>query len=325
VGNNFWATLGLSKLFPNLGNRLKSSVAYITTAYNTGWMVGAIKGAWLASKSTTSLTAGQTDTDRSVNANGLTVNGTITRAAVATGCDLVGYSGFSASNYLEQPYAAGLDFGTSGFAVMGWLCEAPNSVTETVLERDSTSTAARWTLEVTAAGYLAFTVDDNTTTRTATGTTAIDDSLWHHMVAYYSAGGVYIYVDGALYASATGAALLTLNNAAAVLRVGLAVAGSAPLTNGKLGLLRIGATVPTADQIRKIYEDEKTLLQPGAQACLYGASDAVTALAHDSVTNLLHVGTSSGRSDFQGLRRVSNTTTAVSAAIAACNGLIVEQ
>jgi len=43
------------------------------------------------------------DADRSVNNNGLIVNGTVTRTPVATGADLVAYSGFSSSNYLEMP------------------------------------------------------------------------------------------------------------------------------------------------------------------------------------------------------------------------------
>jgi len=51
----------------------------------------------------------------------------------------------------------------------------------------------------------------------------------------------------------------------------------------------------------------------------------VTALAHDSDTGILSVGTSAGRSDFQGLRRVNNTTTGVTTSISASNGLIVEQ
>ena len=42
--------------------------------------------------------------DRSVNNNGLQVFGTVTKTAVATGADLVGYSGFSSSNYLHRPY-----------------------------------------------------------------------------------------------------------------------------------------------------------------------------------------------------------------------------
>lgn len=84
------------------------------------------------------------------------------------------------------------------------------------------------------------------------------------------------------------------------------------------------ATAPTADQIAKIYEDERALFQPGAACTLYGTSDAVTALAHDPKTNLLHVGTSAGRSTFDGLVRVANTETPVRTAISAVNGLIVE-
>ena len=91
-----------------------------------------------------------------------------------------------------------------------------------------------------------------------------------------------------------------------------------------ISLLRISATAPTAEQIAKIYEDEKVLFQENSQATLYGSSDAVTALAYDDDTELLHVGTSAGRSVFQGLRRVDNTTDAVGAAISASNGLIAE-
>ena len=94
---------------------------------------------------------------------------------------------------------------------------------------------------------------------------------------------------------------------------------------GSIALLRISKTAPTADQIAKIYRDEKVLFQDGAQATLHGTSDAVTALAYDEKTELLHVGTSSGRSDFSGLRRINNTTTAITTSISAHNNLIAEQ
>jgi hypothetical protein len=97
------------------------------------------------------------------------------------------------------------------------------------------------------------------------------------------------------------------------------------LNNGSIALTRISATAPSPEQIKKIYEDEKVLFQDNAQATLYDDSDAVTALAYDDTTNILSVGTSAGRSDFQGLRRVNNTTNAVGAAISASNGLIVEE
>jgi hypothetical protein len=74
-----------------------------------------------------------------------------------------------------------------------------------------------------------------------------------------------------------------------------------------------------------MYNDEKQMFQTGAKACLYGSSNTVTALAYDDGTDYLHVGTSSGRSVFDGLRRVDNTTTAVSASISASNGLVAEQ
>jgi hypothetical protein len=92
-----------------------------------------------------------------------------------------------------------------------------------------------------------------------------------------------------------------------------------------LALVRYSASVPTPDQVYRIYNDEKSLFQTGAKGCLYGTSDAVTALAYDDSTQLLHVGTSAGRSVFDGIRRVDNTTTAVSTAISASNGLVVEQ
>ena len=64
-----------------------------------------------------------------------------------------------------------------------------------------------------------------------------------------------------------------------------------------------------------MYNDEKLLFQPNAKATLYGSSNAVTALAYDDSTDLLHAGTSAGRSVFQGLIRIDNTTDAVGAAI----------
>ena len=84
-------------------------------------------------------------------------------------------------------------------------------------------------------------------------------------------------------------------------------------------------SVPSPEQVAKIYNDEKDLFIDNAKCSLYGSSSSITALAHDEDTDTLHVGTSGGRSDFTGLNRINNTTTAVTTAISASNGLIVEQ
>jgi hypothetical protein len=96
-------------------------------------------------------------------------------------------------------------------------------------------------------------------------------------------------------------------------------------TFDRMALLRISGSAPSAEQVKKMYEDEKVLFQENAKATLYGSSDAVTALGYDEDTELLHVGTSAGRSDFRGLRRINNTTTAVTTAISASDDLIAEQ
>ena len=62
-----------------------------------------------------------------------------------------------------------------------------------------------------------------------------------------------------------------------------------------------------------------------AKCTLHGTSNAVVALAHDDTSDIIHAGTSSGRSEFQGLVRINNATTAVTTAISASNGLVAEQ
>ena len=83
--------------------------------------------------------------------------------------------------------------------------------------------------------------------------------------------------------------------------------------------------VADAEAIKKTYNDEKYLFRDNAKCTLYGTSNSVTALAYDDSNNVLHSGTSSGRSEFQGLVRINNTTTAVTTAISASNELVAEQ
>jgi hypothetical protein len=266
------------------------------------------------------------DADRSVNNNGLIVNGTITRTPVATGADLVGYSGFSASNYLEQPYNSDLDFGTGDFSVMGWV-KMPSSE-QNLLMRDidgvlsSDDTAI---IRATGVGTIKY-------YGRVSGNFFVIESLagsatgqWAFFCVRKDSGNIRVSINANSEVSQSRSQAFGPVNS--ILRVGARtdVSSSAPFLQGSAALLRISATAPSAEQIAKIYSDEKVLFQENAQATLYGTSDAVTALSHDDATDLLHVGTNAGRSVFQGLRRVSNTTTVVATAISASNGLVVEE
>jgi len=242
----------LSRVLADYSDPLQDAVNYTTSTYNTGWMNGDIKGAFLSDTDGTDLVATDTISDRSVNDLTLTLGDGCTVAAVATGADLVGYTFASA-----EAVTLGTDISSTGALV--------------------------WWEEVSG--------------------------VWHLYVNDLSGGTDYD------------------NGFAGTVGTGLTISGTTFTfaASKKMALARATATIPTASQIKKIYNDEKVLFQENAQATLYGTSDAVTALAHDSATNLLHVGTSAGRSVFQGLRRVSNTTTAVGTAISASNGLVVEE
>lgn len=257
--------------------------------------------------------------DRSVNGNGLQVFGTVTKEPVATGADLVAYSGFSTSNYLQQPYNSDLDFGTGDFCIIGWFNVLSDNGGYLFERLDTARTGNR------IRGYVAgvttqFLIGDGSGALVSKDCT---DGKWHFYTGVVRGGVAYLYIDGILIGSgSTGGNSVT--NTSAITTLGVRSDSTTPFA-GSLALWRISATAPTAEQIKKIYEDEKVLFQEGAQATLYGSSDAVTALAYDEDTELLHVGTSAGRSDFSGLRRVGNTTDAVGTAISASNGMIVEE
>ena len=92
--------------------------------------------------------------------------------------------------------------------------------------------------------------------------------------------------------------------------------------NTKIALLKIARSNVTEEGVRKIYQDEKALIDGDGECTIYGGG-GVSDMAYDSSTELLHVGTSSGRSDFRGLARINNTTRSVSY-ISASGGVIAE-
>ena len=92
-----------------------------------------------------------------------------------------------------------------------------------------------------------------------------------------------------------------------------------------MALWRFSHSDISIGQVKKIYNDEKKLFGKNAKCTIYGTSDAVTGLGFDKSNDILHVGTSAGRSEFQGLSRINNTTTAVTTEISASDGLVAEQ
>lgn len=261
--------------------------------------------------------------DRSINNNGLNVIGNITKTPVATGADLMAYSGFSASNYLEQPYNPDLDFGTGDFCEIVWVRKEADNL-RYLSSWGSIATESRRSLYVYTDGKVYWNLNEYGSLSASAVSEYLALNVWSMVVGVKQGDTAYLYVNGNLEDSVNVVGI-NLVNTNAVQRVGISYTNTSPMTQNKVSLYRVSATAPSAEQIKKMYEDEKVLFQEGAKATLYGTSDAVTALAYDDDTNLLHVGTSNGRSVFDGLRRVSHTTTAVGSAISASGGLVVEE
>jgi len=272
--------------------------------------------------------------DRSINNKPLVLTGSLTKTPIATGADLVAYSGFSNNNALFQAYNSDLNPGTGDYSFICWFKTTSTSTEEIIMRRfaNPTVTGGMMLRIVNSNSKLQWYVRDIfSNAYTVNSFRAVDDNVWHCAVGTREGGIARLYLDGKL----EGTANITTNShdpgTTAKLCIGAEEVTNSPGTFQNpadftsLALVRYSLTAPTAEQVKKIYNDERCFFYENAKATLYGSSNAVTALAHDDTTSLLYVGTSSGRSAFSGLKRVENTTTAVTTAISAQDDLIAQQ
>nr|BAR31293.1 hypothetical protein [uncultured Mediterranean phage uvMED] len=322
---------GLAIHKPNIGSETNSLIVAITSDYNTGYMPGDIQLATLSDTDATNLVGG-TVADRSIKNTSVNVTGTITRTAVRGGADLVGYSGFSASNYLQQPYNSGLAPGTGAYSVTCWFKTGSSSSDQYIFDRNGGGAGSRNLLLImnTSAGnankFQWWHRDaSGNVTDIQISDKIITDNVWHQVVALNDGSTYKVYVDGEVSSVTSSQIRNVVSDNNPPLFVGIRHSGGSTFITGSMALFRYSKSAPSPEQIKKMYEDEKCLFHGNAKATLYGSSDAVTALAYDDTTELLHVGTSDGRSDFQGLRQINNTTDPVTTAISAHDSLIIEQ
>ena len=265
--------------------------------------------------------------DRSVNNNGLQVFGTITKSPVASGAELVAYSGFSATNYLQQPINSDLQFGTGDWAFYGWYYDGTSgSGARTIFEIGRSTVAGDHIgLRHDGNNLELFISDDSFASQDVAEVGLAARDGWHFACALRRGKNIELWYDGIRRATTLiDGAAGDLGDSETYLRFGNRTYTSQPW-DGSLALWRVSKTAPSREQIRKMYEEENALFQPNAKCTIYGTSDGVTGLAVDDSNDMIHVGTSSGRSEFQHLSRINNTTTAVTTEISASNGLVAEQ
>ena len=338
-GNALGSSVGFArhKVFSVDNNTIRMGLsARITTDYNTGYLCAdhSGKSAARATLMETNTTANLTSSidDRSINNNGFTVNGTITRSAVAEGAELVAYSGWSASNYISQTTTgeSELTYGTDPFYVMCWF-KIGTGTNRCLWMRRSSGGSMDWRCEFNTSTHqvrLYFSANSNTIDKWS-NTVFANDETWHFGIWQKGVGGNNrvgrLFIDGKLDCQQTAGGDINMTEEDPI-AIGQRSDGvSSEPWAGSITMFRIGRGEITENVAAYIYEQEKALFNPNAKCTIYGGSSAVTGLAYDEVTKQYHVGTSAGRSDFLGLCRINNTTTAVTTAISAHDGFIVEQ
>ena len=274
---------------------------------------------------------------------GLRVVGTVAKNPVETGADLMAYGPFSSGNYLQHPlnragyttYNKFSDFSTNDFYFMTWIKltsqtpghnRSPLAMWNNSTSSPSSDKRCAFYITNSTAEMGLYQQDGGTNTAATAGQYLKNNNRWYHCVwVRRDNGQVDFYLDG--HYSMGSAGTLDMSQ---VMTINIGADRGHPGSNGSctdmlLSLMKIGKGGLNRAQVLKIYNDERAMFQPNAKCTLYGSSPAITGIAHDTSTDITHVGTSAGRSEFNGLTRINNTTTAVTTAISAENGVVAEQ
>ena len=280
----------------------KSPTAAITRAYNTGYMVGDIRGVWLASTIADSSNEGEKD--RTYHANNLTQNGTPTEGAVASGAELRGYSGFTdVVNYEAASNAEWDEIGTGSVYLSCWFKVSSGSQKYFINFGNSGATV-ECILLMDGSGRVEGRDDGATAQVYLQAAGDLRDSKWHKGdFVRVSSTERYLYVDGVLKDSSTTDAGSLSDDGNLPLFIGVLAAdgSSGPASNSELSLAKISATAPNATEVRQMYDAEKGMFEASAECTLQGGSDAVLDVDIDPLTGKVLVTQSDAITVFDGL------------------------
>jgi hypothetical protein len=289
----------------------RSPSAEINRTYNTGFMPAQIVLAALANSDTA---------DRSNNSNTLTENGTVTEGAVASGAELKGYSGFSASNFLSKSgQDTDFEVGASGsISILVWFKSSEIGSDGFIYSYGQTGVSTnRMIVYLNSSGdTISCTLQDGSVAISTHQLSGVADDGGWHLAAFVldrTAGQLIGYGDGVPAGSAGDASSLgAIANANANLTIGTAnTSGGAPASTATVCLVRVSKSVLSADQVRKIYDAEAPMFAANAKVLLQsGSTDAVLDAKIDPLSGKYIVTQTDSQEIFDGLAIETERTVA---------------
>ena len=279
--------------------------------------------------------------------NNLNDSGQLTVTPVEPGADLVGYSGWSDTAFLQQQYNY-INLGNGGITIAFW-AKTDISATGFVFDHaPSNASGSRFAVYYEGGMIKFYTTNGSGTSEVATptvdsaanpvGLSNSMDDIWHHVVCTREPSSSNatcthrIYVNGILRTD-QGKPNRTLTNTNARMTIGhrCNVGAGADASNafdGTIALLRISQDPASQEQIHKMWLREKQLFTENAK-CLLSAedSDRVFRMAYDTSTGSLHATNETGRDEFRGLVRLNKEggQGQTSISISASGGIVVAE
>tara|TARA_Y100001963_G_C6779819_1_gene449276 strand:- start:326 stop:3181 length:2856 start_codon:yes stop_codon:yes gene_type:complete len=262
--------------------------------------------------------------------------GNIERTPVADGAELLGHKFTNADAYYHFPRKSGdnshnglFDIGTGEFYVMAWFRNLTQTGGATILDLADSSSPRFFVSAMYNSNNIWIYLNNNSTGTVNWNlfTNQINDKDWWNFICVARSGTtIYASLNGSPWTTQTSGGAggnLTLGSQGYI-TVGQNYTHGAGVGHS-LALVRMGRRgIPEIEQVRQIYAEEKPMFRKNAKCTLYGTA-APSKICYDTKRDIIHMGSTSGRSDMRDLIRINNTTNSISQTMSASDGLIAEQ
>ena len=232
-------------------------------------------------------------------------NGHVEKRPVAPGAELMGFyfpSPLRHNSSFRTPSRSDLKIGTQDFYVTSWVFHQDGELNIQQYPYRG-SNPEGWRIVLSNADHDAYIVNGDFSIWSVF-TNKAPQNQWYHFAAVRTYGHNWtIYIDG--FKHATTGTLASEDYTYTNGEYGIEFNGT---NNNALALTRVGTGRLTGEHIRKMYDDERYLFNPGAKCTLHGDDHTANCVAYDPTTGLTHVGTDSGTSTFNGLVRVDQSS-----------------
>ena len=254
--------------------------------------------------------------------------------------ELMAYQPVNNSDGIIIPRFSGstnMDFGSGDFCISFWFKNTSDATSDMLFSKLlPTAGAGNAGIAINATsgdniGFATYTDGLTSSGRVNCGFTFTigQSSEWNHLVALRRSNKLEFWLNGRLDPNTTYSTANISNNTDAIL-LGYPYDTSSSIPNSStdawVTLFRAGITAPGHEQIKKMYEEEKMMLNKDSKVSLLGTDTYVNDISYDPIEEVLHTINDQYRCVFNKFVRIDEDEThGSSSKVHAINGMVVER